>query len=118
MQRMSPWVYDPQSGGNKIPPRIHEILSQKAESFACARSWHPRIQLKLRFKNQFCYVDTLEVGDNRQFPLCRLRHFSPDRWSLALFTYSNERYVPCLFQNGKWEGSFEAALEVCDPFIL
>lgn len=115
---MSPWVYDPQSGGNKIPPAMHEALSQQAEAFSCARSWHPRIQLKLRFKNQFCYVDTVEAEDHRQLPLCRLRHFNQDRWSLALFTYSNERYVPCLFQDGKWEGTFEAALEVCDPFIL
>lgn len=115
---MSLWVYDPQSGGSKIPSQIHEALRKQAESFARTRSWYPRIQLKLRFKNQFCYVDTIEEGDERLFPLCRLRHFNKHGWSLALFTYSNERYVPCLFLDGKWEGTFEAALEVCDPFII
>jgi len=115
---MSLWVYDPQSGGSKIPSQIHEALCKQAESFARTRSWYPRIQLKLRFKNQFCYVDTIEEGDERLFPLCRLRHFNKHGWSLALFTYSNERYVPCLFLDGKWEGTFEAALEVCDPFIM
>lgn len=117
---MSPWVYvyDPQSGGNKIPPQTHEAICKQAEAFAKARPWYPRIQLKLRFKNQFCYVDTIEEGDERLFPLCRLRYFDKARWSLALFTYSNDRYSPSLFSDGKWEGTFDAALDVCAPFIL
>lgn len=115
---MSPWVYDPQNGGSKIPPQIKEGLCQQAETFAGQRPWYPRIQLKLRFKNQFCYVATLEEGDERLFPLCRLRYFSNHGWSVALFTYSNERYEPCLFPGGRWEGTFEAALAVCEPFIM
>jgi hypothetical protein len=112
------YEYDPHSGGNKIPSQIHEALCKQAESFARSRPWHPRIQLKLRFRNQFCYVDTIEEGDKRLFPLCRLRHFNQHSWSLALFTYSHERYEPCFFSGGKWEGTFEAALEVCGPFIV
>lgn len=108
----------PRVGGSKIPPQSHEGLCRQAEAFASERAWYPRIQLKLRFKNQFCYVDTIEEGDERLFPLCRLRHFNPHGWSLALFTYSNERYEPCLFPGGKWEGTFEAALAVCEPFIM
>jgi hypothetical protein len=115
---MSPWIYDPQSGGSKVPPQIFEALCKKAETFSSGRAWYPRIQLKLRFKNQFCYVDTVEEGDGRLLPLCRLRHLATDGWSLALFTYSNDRYAPCVFPDGKWEGTFEAALEVCDPFII
>ena len=115
---MPPWVYDPHSGGIKIPPHLHDGLCQRAGAFARTRPWYPRIQLKLRFKNQFCYVDTIEEGDKRLLPLCRLRHFTPHRWSLALFTYSNERYVPCLFSDGQWEGTLEAALEIGDPFVL
>ena len=113
-----PWVYDPQSGGSKIPSQSHEDISKRAEAFARARPWYPRIQLKLRFKNQFCYVDTIEAGDGRIFPLCRLRHFNKQGWSLALFTCSNERYEPSLFSDGKWEGTIEAALETCEPFII
>jgi len=115
---MSPWVYDPQSGGSKIPSLLHEDICKQAESFARTRLWYPQIQLKLRFKNQFCYVDTVEQGDERVFPLCRLRYLNKHGWSLALFTYSNERYELCLFSNGKWEGTLEAALELCEPFIL
>ena len=113
-----PWVYDPQSGGSKIPPPIHDALRKQAECFASVRSWYPRIQLKLRFRNQFCYVDTVEVGGDRQFPLCRLRHFNKRGWSMSLFTYGNMRYEPCVFPDGKWEGTFEAALVVCEPFII
>ena len=115
---MSPWVYDPQSGGSKVPPQIHKTLCKHAEAFSSGHAWYPRIQLKLRFRNQFCYVDTVEAGDERLFPLCRLRHLALRGWSLALFTYSNDRYAPCVFPDGKWEGTFEAALEVCDPFIM
>jgi len=112
-----PWVYDPQSGGVKIPPRIQEELRAEVESFARTRSWYPRIHLSLRFKNQFFYIDMIEEGDGRPFPLCRLRHFTKDRWSLALFTYSHERYEPCVFSSGKWEGRVEEAIALCEPFI-
>ena len=115
---MSPWVYDPHIGGSKIPSQSHEDICKQAEAFARTCSWYPRIQLKLRFKNQFCYVDTIEAGDERIFPLCRLRHLNKQGWSLALFTYSNERYTPSVFSDGKWEGTIEAALETCEPFII
>ncbi len=114
---MSPWVYDPHSGGNKIPTQQQEELCQQAEAFARLRPWYPNIQLKLRFKNQFCYIETIEAGDDRIFPLCRLRNLH-HKWSLALFTYSNERYEPCFFPDGKSEGSLEAALSVCEHFII
>jgi|GWRWMinimDraft_5_1066013.scaffolds.fasta_scaffold55753_1 hypothetical protein len=115
---MAPWVYDPQSGGQKIPPRLYEAIGKQAEAFSDAHAWDAQLRLVLRFKSQFCYVDTIREGDERQFPLCRLRHFKPDSWSLALFTYSNERYSPCVLSNGQWTGTFEEALEVCVPFIF
>jgi len=111
------WVYNPHSGGTKIPPENHEEIYKQVEAFARSRPWYPKTQLKLRFKNQFCYVDTVEAGDERFFPLCRLRHIHRG-WSLALFTYSNERYEPCVFSDGKWEGTIEAALKLCEAFII
>ena len=113
-----PWVYDPHSGGVKIPPKIHEEICKQVEAFARTRPWYPKIQLKARFKGQLCYIDTIEEGDNRLLPLCRLRHFNLDRWSLALFTYSNDKYQPCAFRNDKQEGTIEAALKICEPFII
>jgi hypothetical protein len=113
-----PWVYDPHSGGVKIPSKMHEEICKQVESFARTRQWYPKIQLKVRFKSQLCYIDTVEEGDDRLLPLCRLRHFDLDRWSLALFTYSNDKYQPCMFQGGKQEGTIEAALKICEPFII
>lgn len=116
---MKKWTYDPHGGGSKVSPKIHEEICEQVEAFASTRPWYPGIQLKARFKGQFCYIDTLEKrdGEDRFFPLCRLRHLSGG-WSLALFTWSNERYSPCIFPNGQWEGTIEEALAVCDPFII
>lgn len=111
------WVYDPHSGGVKIPPLDKTVLLKKVEAFARTRSWYPEIQLQLRFKGQFCYVDTINT-EKRVLPLCRLRYFSKDNWSFAMFAYSNERYEPCAFSNGKLEGTWQDALLVCEPFIF
>lgn len=112
-----PWVYDPHSGGNKIPPKIKQEVCDQVEYYERTRQWYPKISLKLRFRNQFCYVDTIQEGDARYFPLCRLRYFDKDRWSLALFTYGNEQYEPCMFFDGEMEGTIESALKICEPFI-
>ena len=114
---MSYWVYDPHSGGTKISTRDREEICKQAEAYARTRPWYPRIQLKLRFKNQFCYVDTIESGDDRLSRLCRLRNLYSG-WSLALFTYSNELYQPCMFPEEKSVGTFEAALNLCEDFIV
>lgn len=114
---MKAWVYNPQKGGNKIPLQRYEEICKQAESFAQKRAWYPNIRLKLRFKSQFCYVDTIETGNDRSFPLCRLRNISKG-WSLALFSYSNDSYQQCVFSNGKWEGTLEEALELCEAFIV
>ena len=73
---MAPWVYDPHSGGVKISVRLQAELLSTVKEYAHDKSWYPAHQLTLRFKSQFCYVDTVESGDTRQLPLCRLRHFS------------------------------------------
>ena len=112
------WVYDPQSGGIKIPPREHTEICKQIEDFSRTRPWYARIQLRPRFKGQFCYIDTFEEIDEHLFPLCRLRHFEINRWSLALFMYSDERYEPCWFSNGKQEGTLEESLQTCDAFIV
>jgi hypothetical protein len=114
---MKIWVYDPHSGGAKIPKEMYDKIYKEVESFEQTHPWYPRIQLKPRFKSQFCYIDTVEEGDGRLFPLCRLRHLNRG-WSIGLFTYSNDRYEPCVFPNGKWEGTIKEALTVCESFIF
>jgi hypothetical protein len=45
--------------------------------------------------------------------LCRLRYFGDENgWSLAFYTYSNERYEPCTFGDGKFHGTPERAFDI------
>jgi len=115
---MALWVYDPHSGGVKISIKLQTELLGVVKDYSRGRTWHPSHELVLRFKMQFCYVSTIEIGEDRQSPLCRLRHFNKNRFSLALFTYSNERYEICYFSDGSATGKFIDALELCEPFIV
>lgn len=112
-----PWYYNPHSGGIKIPPEMYDRLRRQVQAYERARSWYPKFSIQLRFKAQFCYLDSCENGVDI-FPLVRLRYFSPQRWSLAFFTYSNERYEPCLFAGGEDCGSIEQAIDACETFLF
>ena len=92
------------------------------------------IRLDIRFKKQFCYIDAfiepyipddfpppnypetkeeyLERVRNNPMHLCRLRHFSEDRLSVAYYSYSKMNYVPSVFDNGAFEGTPEEGFEV------
>jgi len=113
-----PWVFTPQSGGNKIPLEQYDLLCQQAEAFAKTRLWFSKYELVLRFKNQFCYLDAMNKKDKKPFPIGRLRYFRENVWTLAFYTYSNERYEPCIFPSGKWEGTLEEAIKVCEMYII
>lgn len=111
------WVYDPHTGGLKIPPSLYNSLRKEVAVFSYAQSWHGKIELKLRFKNQSFYIDVVDQADESVFPLCRLRYLNSEKWSLTIFTYSNERYSISYFKTGKWEGTITEALETCENFI-
>lgn len=113
-----PWYFDPQSGGNKIPVNKYETLRAQLQAFALTRKWFPKCQLSMRFRSQFCYVDVLEPGEASPSPLARLRYFGENEWSMAFFTWSSERYEPCVLLNGKWQGTLEQVIEACEPFLL
>jgi len=63
---------------------------------------HHDYELEVEAREQ--YFERLR---NSPLHLCRLRHFGPDRWSLAFYTYSQERYEPAFF------GSGEATVRSC-----
>ena len=48
--------------------------------------------------------------------LGRLRYFGENKWSFALFTYSNERYEPCLLPKGEF-GSLKECINVCAFYL-
>ena len=112
---MKVWCRDPQSGGVKIPPHLQKTITDQANAYAAKQAWSRQFQLQLRYRNQFCYLDASEEG-KEQFPIGRLRYFN-NEWSLAFYTYSNERYQPCMFENGKWFGTIEQAIAICSVYL-
>jgi hypothetical protein len=119
MQRQ--WMFDPHTGGAKLSPgrkvevenRIQRYVSQNLKD-KCAR-------IEVRFRGPLCYVTAWRRrsdGEEFRFPLCRLRHFDMQRWSIALFTWSNEKYEACIFPSGEWFGTIEECLELGTTFLM
>ena len=133
------WVFDPHSGGVKIPLAVRTRTVERIEKYAAKHHAGKYIRLDIRFRGPLCYIDAyvepakpsasmLKVtGETRQqflerlraapLHLCRLRHFAEDRWSMAFFTYSNERYEPSFFANGSFDGTPEEAFELAAIFL-
>jgi len=129
-----PWVYDPHSGGVKIPERSKERIRKRILDYAQEHYAGKYTRIDVRFKGVFCYIDAYtepDLADNfpppgwdetreqciermRNIPthLCRLRHFTEDSWSLAFYTYSNEKYEPAFFHSGSFTGTPEEGFEV------
>ena len=129
-----PWVYDPHSGGVKISERVKTHTKQRILAYAEQQYAGKYTRLDLRFHGVFCYIDAymepsvsdgfplpgsgetkeayLERMRNTPVHLCRLRHFSEDRWSVAFYSYANERYEPCILPNGTFEGTPEEGFDI------
>ncbi|NWG12898.1 MAG: hypothetical protein HXY20_05105 [Acidobacteria bacterium] len=134
------WMFDPHAGGRKISPTVQDavrnrILEHAAKDYAGKYS-----RIEVRFRGPFCYIDaflepwvgkrhrTESLGESRSdyikrmrstpIHLCRLRHFDIDRWSLAFYAYSHERYEPCVFPNGDWLGTPEEGFDVGAIYLL
>jgi hypothetical protein len=129
------WVKDPHSGGVKIPDAVRKRVEQRIQAHATAHYAGKFNRIEVRFRGALCYIDAyiqpsepspglLKItGETREqyferqhryaTHLCRLRYFSNEEsWSLAFYTYSNERYEPCMFANGTFYGTPEEAFEV------
>ena len=134
MQRRG-WVYDPDSGGVKIPDAVKQRTEQRIRAYAEAHFAGRYTRLDIRFRGQFCYVDAYTepvvregwpppdwpetreqyVERLRATPthLCRLRYFGkPDEWGFAFYTYSNEKYELSMFDDGDFFGTPENAFHL------
>ncbi len=130
---MAPWVFDPHSGGVKIPENLKEQTKRRILAHAEKRYAGRYTRLDIRFKGALCYVDAFKEPETRgsvwkvtgeareQYiermrntptHLCRLRHLGQARWSVAFYTYSHERYEPALFGSGEMIGTPEEGLDV------
>jgi len=125
------WVYDPGSGGVKVPPKIQADVEKRIRAVAEKEFNGKYTRLEIKFKKQFCYIDAYTepvVQENwppdnefetraqyyerlRSFPthLCRLRYFSNDSWGFAFYTYSNEKYELSTYDDGQFTGKPEDA---------
>ena len=114
------WVYDPHAGGVKMTDSRKVQVREQVEAYAMRNLVGRCDRVIVRCKSVFCYVDAEQLQPDGRvfcFPLCRLRHFDIDRWSIALFTFSNERYEPCVYPNGKWMGTLEESLDLGTTFL-
>jgi len=137
---LTTWVYDPHSGGTKIPDRAKDRIRQRILKQAKANYAGKYIRIEVRFRGQFCYIDACTeprlsddydpqlIGVSREeyvermrstpMHLCRLRYFgNEDRWSMYFYTYSREKYEPCVFDDGDWMGTPERAFDASSVYL-
>lgn len=135
-----PWVYDPHSGGLKIPLRVRESTEKRIRAYADKFYAGSFTRIEVRFRGALCYIDAYTepeepseglldaLGETREqflerlrsspLHLCRLRYFGGDeRWSMAFYTYSHERYEPCFFDTGRDHGTPEEAFETAAVYL-
>ncbi len=108
------WVYDPHSGGAKIPPKKHYEVNSRIITYA--KTIAPNITIDVKFRAQFCYVGTKE--NDIVMPVCRIRFLGNlEILSFALYVYSSDRYQPCLLLDGNATGNLESILEACKIYL-
>jgi hypothetical protein len=134
------WVYSPHSGGVKIPAQVRERTEQRICSYAETHYAGSFTRLDVRFRGHLCYVDAYTeppepsrgllraLGESRKeylerrrgtpLHLCRLRyHGNEDQWTMAFYTYSHEKYEPCVFDTGSLHGTPEEAFDTAGVYL-
>jgi hypothetical protein len=124
----------PHTGGKPISEAVQNAVRLRILNHAQAHYAGKYWKIEVRFSGASCYVDAYQepapgsegvaalTGEtpaeftervrNTPVHLVRLRHFDLERWSLAFYTYSHERYEPCVYHNGDWFGTVEEAFDV------
>lgn len=114
MSRRPIWMLSPHAGGSRIPPSLQDVTRRRILGHADAHYAGRYDRIDVRFRGAFCYIDAyLEPDSEIPIHLCRIRYFAgQDRWSLAFYTYSHERYEASIFPTGDAFGTPEEALDV------
>lgn len=139
---MSPWVYDPGSGGVKIKDALKPEIEQRIRQYAEANFAERYTKLDIRFRGKFCYVDAyvepepptkdwppadwpesreayMERLRNTPLHLFRLRYYGDvDKWGLAFYSYANEKYELSVFPTGEFTGTPEEAFQAIAELYL
>jgi hypothetical protein len=137
---MKVWMRHPHSGGVKIPKDVQERIRKRIEEYAAKNYAVRYTRLDIQFKGVFCYIDAYQEPDEpsesllkitretreeylkrlSETPthLCRLRYFgNEEEWSLAFYTYSNDKYEPCVFTHGNFYGTPEEGFDVGATYL-
>ena len=111
---MRTWVYNPHVGGVKIRPAVRLRTERRIRAYAQAHYYGKFTRLDIRFRGALCYIDAYtEPRQVVPLHLCRLRYFGDEEaWTMAFYTYSHEKYEPCVFGNGTFQGTPEEAFEI------
>jgi hypothetical protein len=138
---MSPWIYNPHTGGKKIPDAVRIRTEKRILDYAEKHFAGKYVRIEVRCKDKFCYIDAYTEPDLppgwpppdypetreemlerlRHTPthLCRLRYLGDEEaWSFAFYTYSHERYEPSYYPNGTFLGTPEEAFAVSAGLYL
>lgn len=133
------WMFDPNSGGVKIPPTVQADVEKRIRAVAEQEFKGKYTRLEIRFKAQFCYIDAYtepvvldnwpppEFLENREefyerlrstpTHLCRLRYFGGDKWGFAFYTYSHEKYELSVYPTGDFFGKPEDAFRASTVYL-
>ena len=137
---MKGWVQDPHSGGVKIPDRVKTTAKQRILNYAEKHYSGKYIRIDVRFRGFFCYIDAYKEPDtpddfdlsifnetreehierlrNTPIHLCRLRFKGDEeKWTMAFYTYSNEKYQPSMFNTGDFYGTPEEAFQTSAVYL-
>jgi hypothetical protein len=129
------WVYNPHSGGVTIPSAMREKTERRIRAHAEKHYSGRYTRLDIRFRGALCYIDAFvepaeptpadlsALRETREqylrrlssvpVHLCRIRYFGNENaWSMSYYTYSHERYEPCVFHDGSLHGTPEEAFDV------
>ena len=135
------WVYDPHSGGVSIQKSKYDIIRNRIISHAKEFYSGKFTRIEVRFRGKFCYIDAYtepfvpndydpklygksreeRIEQLRNLPthLCRLRYFGDiDKWTMAFYTYSHEKYEPCIFNTGDFHGTPEEAFDTSSVYLM
>ena len=135
------WIFDPDSGGVKIPDTEKRRTEQRIRAYAEQHFAGKYTRLDIRFRGQFCYIDAytepilrdgwppddwpetreeyVERLRNTPTHLCRLRYFGgEERWGFAFYTYSNEKYTLAMYDSGEFLGTPEDAFRISARLYL
>ena len=137
---MKVWVEDPHSGGVKIPERIKGTVRERILDYAEKHYAGRYTRIDVRFKGYFCYIDAytepfvpedydsslynetreerIKRLRNTPIHLCRLRYKGDEeKWTMAFYTYSHEKYEPSVFDNGDFYGTPEEAFQTTAVYL-